>query len=174
MYWAEVSKITQQTFPHCFSIVFWLILCCNAIQRQNNVEKMLYISLLEFTMMNNVNFNVEKNNIIQRWNNVVIFNGEFHNVRQCQNNVVKMTISKKSKKIKSFQIEYTFGFINVIIFVVNQCGPYSRFVGAESCLKILGGSFGSIHTNLQSITYMVCQSYFYYFCCSIVCCLYFF
>ena len=56
-----------------------------------------------------------------------------------------MTISKNSKKIKSFQIEYTFGFINVIIFVVNQCGPYSRFAGAE------GGAGG--HLDQYILTY---------------------
>ena len=32
-------------------------------------------------------------------------------------------------------------FINVIIFVINPCGPYSKFVGAESCVEICFGSF---------------------------------
>ena len=27
------------------------------------------------------------------------------------------------------------GFINVI-FVIDPCGPYSRFIGAESCVKV--------------------------------------
>ena len=45
------------------------------------------------------------------------------------------------------------GFIKVIIFVINLCGPYSRFVRAESFVKVCFGSFGSIPTDLSSITY---------------------
>ena len=47
------------------------------------------------------------NNVRQRRNNVVIFNVEFYNVGKRQNNVVKMTTSKKNKKKKKIQIEYT-------------------------------------------------------------------
>ena len=42
-----------------------------------------------------------------------------------------------------------FGFVNVIIFVINPCDPYLRFVGAGSCVKVCFGSFGSIYTNLR-------------------------
>ena len=47
----------------------------------------------------------------------------------------------------------SFDFINVIIFPINPCGPHSRFVEAESCVKVCFGSFGSARTNLRSITY---------------------
>ena len=53
-----------------------------------------------------------------------------------------------------------------MIFVINPCGPYSRYVGVESCGKVCFGSFGSIHTNLQSISYL--------FCCLVASNLYFF
>ena len=45
------------------------------------------------------------------------------------------------------------GFIKVIIFVINLCGRYSRFVRAESFLKVCFGSFGSIPTDSSSVTY---------------------
>ena len=31
---------------------------------------------------------------------------------------------------------FPFGFIKIIIFVINPCDPYLRFVGAESCAKV--------------------------------------
>ena len=52
-------------------------------------------------------FNVDMNNVRQRRNNVVIFNVEFYNVGKRRNNVVKVTASKKHKKIPGkIQIEY--------------------------------------------------------------------
>ena len=67
-----------------------------------------------------------------------------------------------------------FVFIEVIIFAINPCGSYSRFVGAESCVKVYFESLESIRTNLWwRITFWVCQSYCNYFYCLIVCCLYF-
>ena len=52
------------------------------------------------------------NNVRQRRNNVVIFNVKFYNVGEGRNNVVKMTASKKTKKIPvkiqigKIQVEY--------------------------------------------------------------------
>ena len=46
-----------------------------------------------------------------------------------------------------------FGFIHVIVFVINPCEPYARFIGVESCVKVCFESFGPILTNLQSISY---------------------
>ena len=57
-------------------------------------------------------FNVDMNNVTQRRNNVVIFNVKFYNVGEGRNNVVKMTASKKTKKIPvkiqigKIQVEY--------------------------------------------------------------------
>ena len=45
------------------------------------------------------------------------------------------------------------GFINAINFVIDPCGSYSRFIGAESCVKVCFGFYGSECTNLQSIAY---------------------
>ena len=39
---------------------------------------------------------------------------------------------------------FPFDFINVIIFVINPCDPYSRFIWAESYIKVSFESFGSI------------------------------
>ena len=41
-----------------------------------------------------------------------------------------------------------FVFIEVIIFAINPCGSYSRFVGAVSCVKVYFESPESIRTNL--------------------------
>ena len=49
---------------------------------------------------------------------------------------------------------FPFGFINSVIFVINPCGSYSRFVGEESCVKVCFESSGSKFTNLRSITYL--------------------
>ena len=56
-------------------------------------------------------------------------------------------------KKKVYVLFLPFGFINVIIFVINLCDPYSRFVGADSCVKVCFGAFGLIRTNLWLITY---------------------
>ena len=69
---------------------------------------------------------------------------------------------------------FPFGLINVIISAFNPCDPYSRFVGAESCIKVCFRSFGSIHTNLWSSTYLARRSCCHYFFCLAVCCLHFF
>ena len=76
------SKLSQQTFQHCFNVVFLLMRRRGVGQRQINV----------------VYFNVELNKVRQRRNNVVIFNVEFYNVDKCRNNIVKITLSKKNKK----------------------------------------------------------------------------
>ena len=61
---------------------------------------------VEQRRINVVYFNVDINNFIQHRNNIVIFNVEFQKVGWCQNNVVKIIISRKNKKKKSFQIKY--------------------------------------------------------------------
>ena len=48
------EMFSQQTFQHCFNIVFWLIRRCDVGQGQINVETTLCISTLEFTTSNNV------------------------------------------------------------------------------------------------------------------------
>ena len=68
----------------------------------------------------------------------------------------------------------SFWFYKRYIFVINPCDPYWWFVGAESCIKVCFGSFGSIQANLWSITLLVYISYCHYFCCLAACCLYFF
>ena len=79
-------------------------------------------------------------------------------------------ITQYMKKYKFYEF---FSFVNVIIFVINPCGPYSRFVGVESCVKLCFRSFVSIRSNLWFITYLVRQIYCHCFCCLAVCCLYF-
>ena len=59
---------------------------------------------------------------------------------------------------KAYVLSFQFGFINVITFAINPYGPYSKAVGGVM-RKSFFGSFGSIRTNLRSITYLVCQSY---------------
>ena len=44
---------------------------------------------------------------------------------------VTSPIQKKKIKIVILSILNVLGFINVIIFVISPCGPYSTFVGAE-------------------------------------------
>ena len=39
----------QQTFQHCFNLVFWLVQRYDVGQRQTNVETTLRFSPLEFT-----------------------------------------------------------------------------------------------------------------------------
>ena len=57
-------------------------------------------------------FNVDVNNVRQRRENAFIFNVEFYNVGKRRNNVVKMTTSKKNKRIPGkiqigkIQVEY--------------------------------------------------------------------
>ena len=68
-------------------------------------------------------------------------------------------------------IDASFYFYKCYFFVINPCGPYSRLAGAESCVKVSFGSFGSIRTNLRSIIYLVCQKYCYCFRCLVVCCI---
>ena len=57
-------------------------------------------------------FNVDVNNVRQRRENVFIFNVEFYNVGKRRNKVVKMTTSKKNKRIPGkiqigkIQVEY--------------------------------------------------------------------
>ena len=57
-------------------------------------------------------FNVDMNNVRQRRENVTIFNVVFYNVVKRRNNVVKMTTSKKNKRIPGkiqigkIQVEY--------------------------------------------------------------------
>ena len=46
---------------------------------------------------------------------------------------------------------FLFGFINVIIFIINPCGPYSGFVGAGSGIKVCFGLFGSIRTTYDQL-----------------------
>ena len=97
-------SVSQQAFPRCFNIVFWLIWRHDVGQRQINVETTLYISTLEFTTSKNVESTLRISALM--WitlDNVVLFNVKFCNVGQRGNNVVKMTISKKNEK-KSFQI----------------------------------------------------------------------
>ena len=50
----ERTATTQQTFQRCFNVVVWLIQCRDVAQRQIDVETILCISALEFTMSNNV------------------------------------------------------------------------------------------------------------------------
>ena len=70
--------------------------------------------------MNVVYFNIEFNNVRQRWKNLAIFNVDFHNVGRRWNNVANMTIWKiinprfKNKIFLSF-IEYA-GFKIFIFF----------------------------------------------------------
>ena len=40
-------------------------------------------------------------------------------------------------------------FINVIIFAISPCGPYSRLVGGKSYVIVFFKSFGSILTNFD-------------------------
>ena len=46
---SQWNTLSQQTFQHCFNVVFWLIWRGNVGQLQTNIEKMLCISTLEFT-----------------------------------------------------------------------------------------------------------------------------
>ena len=64
--------------------------------------------------------------------------------------LLRFVILKKQHMYRFFP----FGFINSIIFVINPCGSYSRFVGEESCVKVWFESSGSKFTNLRSITYL--------------------
>ena len=69
---------------------------------------------------------------------------------------------------------FPFGFMNVIIFVINPCRSYLKFAGAELWVKVCFGSFGSIRTNLRrSVACLVRQSYCNYLYCLVFCCLYF-
>ena len=107
-----MKDLTQQTFQTCFNVVFCLMRRRHEGQRQINIETMLCISTLEFTMLNNVEST--SNNVRQGRNNNIFFNVEFQNVGKSGNNVVKMTIIKKNTK-KSFKIEYTeFKFLTTI------------------------------------------------------------
>ena len=80
----------QQTFQRCFNVVFWLIRRRDVGKLQINVETMY--------------FNVDKNNVRQRRNHVVILNVDMNNAGKRQNNVVKMSIFKKKKQIISNRI----------------------------------------------------------------------
>ena len=44
---------------------------------------------------------------------------------------VTSPIQKEKVKIVILSILNVLGFINVIIFVISPCGPYSTFIGAE-------------------------------------------
>ena len=46
--------VSQQTFQHCFNVVFRLIWRRDVAQRQINIETTLCTSTLEFTTLNNV------------------------------------------------------------------------------------------------------------------------
>ena len=65
---------------------------------------------LQRQTMSNQRCNVDVSNVIQRWNNVFLFNVEFHNVGQRGSYVVKMTISKRNKKIISTWIHCIYSF----------------------------------------------------------------
>ena len=47
-----MKDLTQQTFQTCFNVVFCLMRRRHEGQRQINIETMLCISTLEFTMLN--------------------------------------------------------------------------------------------------------------------------
>ena len=94
-----MSKTTQHIFQRCFNVVFWLMRRHDVGQRQINVETTLYISTLKFTTSNNVETTLSFSTL------------SFY-VGKHRNNVVKMTTSKKNKKIPGkiqigkIQVEY--------------------------------------------------------------------
>ena len=80
-----------------------VVTCKTSNPHWNNVAYSNFgIYNVEQRLINVVHFNVDVSNVRQRRNNVALFNVEFHNVGQQGSNVVKMTISKRNKKIPNY------------------------------------------------------------------------
>ena len=98
--------IISMSSPTNISTLFQYRLLVDTALRSGVTANQRWKNLLYFIVeiYNVVYFNLDMNNVRQRRTNVVLFNVEFNNFAKWKNNLLKITISKKKKKL--FQKEY--------------------------------------------------------------------